>query len=161
MPSIGKFQPYHRELEMHILLITSNIGFEAIPSVISFGLCRVLRATPVEAALYIPEHSVCITNTAHATSPNLTVWCTVLHNHPSVVLETRVARGVTSRIVLEALIRNHQGHLWRIDLPHPFEKKLQGQTGAAVPASLRVRWSYIEGSEPKAVAVSASPARSD
>jgi len=74
------------------------------------------------------------------------VWCTVLHQHPSVVLETGVARGVTSRIVLEALIRNDQGHLWSIDLPHPFEKKLHGQTGAVVPASFRVRWSYIEGS---------------
>jgi hypothetical protein len=73
-------------------------------------------------------------------------WCTVLHQHPSVVLETGVARGVTSRIVLEALIRNDQGHLWSIDLPHPFEKWLHRQTGAAVPASYRERWSYIEGS---------------
>jgi hypothetical protein len=73
-------------------------------------------------------------------------WCTVLHQRPSVALETRVARGVTSRIVLEALIRNDQGHLWSIDLPYPFEKNLHGQTGAAVPASLRVCWSYIEGS---------------
>jgi Methyltransferase domain len=74
------------------------------------------------------------------------VWCTVLHQRPSVVLETGVARGVTSRIVLEALIRNDQGHLWSIDLPHPFEKNLHRQTGAAVPASHRARWSYIEGS---------------
>ena len=73
-------------------------------------------------------------------------WCTVLHQRPSVVLETGVARGVTSRIVLEALIRNDQGHLWSIDLPHPFEKHLHGETGAAVPASHRVRWSYVEGS---------------
>jgi hypothetical protein len=74
------------------------------------------------------------------------VWCTVLHQRPSVVLETGVARGVTSRVVLEALIRNKQGHLWSIDLPHPFEKNLHGQTGAAVPASHRAPWSYIEGS---------------
>jgi hypothetical protein len=86
------------------------------------------------------EYSDAEASLAHA------VWCTVLHKRPSVVLETGVARGVTSRIVLEALIRNDQGHLWSIDLPHPFERKLHGQTGAVVPASHRVRWSYIEGS---------------
>jgi hypothetical protein len=74
------------------------------------------------------------------------VWCAVLHQRPSVVVETGVARGVTSRIVLEALNRNKQGHLWSIDLPHPFEKNLHTQTGAAVPASHRKCWSYIEGS---------------
>ena len=51
-------------------------------------------------------------------------WCSGLHQHPSVVVETGVARGVTSRIVLEALDRNDRGQLWSIDLPHPFEKRL-------------------------------------
>jgi hypothetical protein len=73
-------------------------------------------------------------------------WCTVLHQRPSVVVETGVARGVTSRIVLEALNRNDRGHLWSIDLPHLFEKNLHDQTGAAVPDSLRRHWTYIEGS---------------
>jgi hypothetical protein len=73
-------------------------------------------------------------------------WCTVLHQRPSVVVETGVARGVTSRIVLEALNRNNWGHLWSIDLPHPFEKHLHAQTGAAVADSYRRRWSYIKGS---------------
>ena len=73
-------------------------------------------------------------------------WCTVLHQRPSVVVETGVARGVTSRIVLEALNRNDRGHLWSIDLPHLFEKNLHAQTGAAVPDSSRGRWTYIEGS---------------
>ncbi len=73
-------------------------------------------------------------------------WCTVLHQRPSVVVETGVARGVTSRIVLEALNRNDLGHLWSIDLPHLFEKNLHAQTGAAVPDSYRRRWTYIEGS---------------
>ena len=73
-------------------------------------------------------------------------WCTVLHQRPSVVVETGVARGVTSRIVLEALSRNNRGHLWSIDLPHLFEKQLHAQTGAAVPDSHRSRWSYIKGS---------------
>jgi hypothetical protein len=73
-------------------------------------------------------------------------WCTVLHQHPSVVIETGVARGVTSRIVLEALDRNDRGHLWSIDLPHPRDKHLHAQIGAAVPSSHRGRWSYVEGS---------------
>jgi hypothetical protein len=78
--------------------------------------------------------------------PSHAGWCTVLHQRPSVVVETGVARGVTSRIVLEAFKRNDQGHLWSIDLPHLFDKNLHAQTGAAVPDSLRARWSYIEGS---------------
>jgi hypothetical protein len=73
-------------------------------------------------------------------------WCTVLHQRPSVVIETGVAKGVTSRIVLEALNRNNRGHLWSIDLPHLFEKKLHVQTGVAVTDSCRKRWTYIEGS---------------
>jgi len=73
-------------------------------------------------------------------------WCAVLHQRPSVVIETGVARGVTSRIVIEALERNDRGHLWSIDLPHLFEKSLHAETGAAVPDSFRRRWTYIEGS---------------
>jgi hypothetical protein len=62
-------------------------------------------------------------------------WCAVLHRHPLVVVETGVARRVTSRIVREALNRNDRGHLWSIDLPYLFEKNLHTQTGAAVPNS--------------------------
>ena len=74
------------------------------------------------------------------------VWCIVLHQRPSVVVETGVAHGVTSRIVLEALNRNDRGHLWSIDLPHLFDKNLHVQTGAAIPDSCRNRWTYIKGS---------------
>jgi predicted O-methyltransferase YrrM len=74
------------------------------------------------------------------------VWCTVVHLRPDVVVETGVARGITSRIVLEALEGNSQGHLWSVDLPHPFERGLVAQTAAAVPQHRRQRWSYIEGS---------------
>jgi hypothetical protein len=74
------------------------------------------------------------------------VWCTVLHTRPEVVIETGVAHGVTSRIVLEALRRNDRGHLWSIDLPYPLDRGLHATTGAAVPDALRSRWSYLEGS---------------
>jgi hypothetical protein len=73
------------------------------------------------------------------------VWCTVRHTRPEVVVETGVAHGVTSRIVLEALLRNDRGHLWSIDLPHPLDRRLHAQTGAAVTDDCRARWTYLEG----------------
>jgi hypothetical protein len=74
------------------------------------------------------------------------VWCAALHTRPEVVIETGVAHGVTSRIVLEALRRNDRGHLWSIDLPFPFDQDLHAQTGLAVTDACRPRWSYLEGS---------------
>ena len=74
------------------------------------------------------------------------VWCAVVHTRSDVVIETGVAHGVTSRIVLEALARNDHGHLWSIDLPFPFDHRLHAQTGMAVTDDCRGRWSYLEGS---------------
>jgi hypothetical protein len=80
----------------------------------------------------------------------------MLHTRPEVVVETGVARGVTSRIVLEALRKNDLGHLWSIDLPFPFDHRLHAQTGVAVTDECRARWSYLEGTSrerlPKLVA---------
>lgn len=73
------------------------------------------------------------------------VWCSVLHTRPDVVIETGVARGVTTRIVLEALERDDHGHLWSIDLPYPLDHQLHAQIGAAVSNGCRARWSYLEG----------------
>jgi hypothetical protein len=74
------------------------------------------------------------------------VWCTVLHRRPEVVVETGVARGVITRVILEGLAENDRGHLWSVDLPHPFEPGLHDQTGVAVPDRVRSRWTYVEGS---------------
>lgn len=74
------------------------------------------------------------------------VWCAVRHLHPERVVETGVARGVTSRFILEALERNGAGHLWSIDLPHLFEPGVHDETGAAVPSTCRARWTYVHGS---------------
>ncbi len=74
------------------------------------------------------------------------VWCVALHARPEVVIETGVAHGVTSRVVLEALRHNDFGHLWSIDLPFPFDRRLHMETGAAVTDVCRPRWSYLEGS---------------
>ena len=74
------------------------------------------------------------------------VWCVTLHTRPQVVIETGVAHGVTSRIVLEALRQNDLGHLWSIDLPFPFDHRLHEETGIVVTDACRPRWSYLEGS---------------
>lgn len=74
------------------------------------------------------------------------VWCTVVHTRPEAVIETGVAHGVTSRIVIEALNANDRGHLWSVDLPHPFNHQLHTQIGIAVPDSRRARWTYVQGS---------------
>ena len=73
-------------------------------------------------------------------------WCLVRHLKPANVVETGVARGFTSRIILEALERNGAGHLWSIDLPPLLHPDLHAQIGAAVGDRLRHRWSYIKGS---------------
>jgi len=72
-------------------------------------------------------------------------WCAAVHTQPAAVVETGVAHGVTTRIVLEALMRNGRGHLWSVDLPFPFDHRLHGETGVAVTEQCRPRWTYVEG----------------
>jgi Methyltransferase domain len=73
-------------------------------------------------------------------------WCAVVHGQPDVVVETGVARGVTSRVVLEAMIRSGRGQLYSIDLPHPFDRSLHAEIGVAVTDECRARWTYLAGS---------------
>jgi hypothetical protein len=74
------------------------------------------------------------------------VWCLTHHLQPQKVVETGVARGITSRFLLEALERNGSGRLWSIDLPPPLDRDLHAQIGLAVPPRLADRWTYIRGS---------------
>jgi hypothetical protein len=74
------------------------------------------------------------------------LWCVARHTRPEVVIETGVAHGVTSRVVLEALRCNDLGRLWSIDLPFPFDHRLHGETGIVVTDACRSRWTYLEGS---------------
>jgi hypothetical protein len=76
-------------------------------------------------------------------------WCAAVHTGPGAVVETGVAHGVTTRIVLEALIRNGRGHLWSVDLPFPFDHALHGETGIVVTDLCRARWTYVEGTSRK------------
>lgn len=71
-------------------------------------------------------------------------WCLAFHLGPEVVLETGVARGVTSHMVLEALERSGNGSLWSIDLPS-VDPRFHSQNAIAVPEHLRNRWTYIVG----------------
>jgi len=74
------------------------------------------------------------------------IWCLARHVRPQNVVETGVAHGLTTRVVLEALARNGLGHLWSIDLPPALDHDLHGEIGIAVGANFRERWSYIRGS---------------
>lgn len=73
------------------------------------------------------------------------LWCAVRHLRPRAVVETGVARGVTSRVILEALDSNGGGRLWSIDLP-PLKEPWFSQSRSAVPQRLRDDWQYICGS---------------
>jgi hypothetical protein len=72
------------------------------------------------------------------------IWCLVAHLHPEKVVETGVAHGLTSRVILEGLHRNGNGHLWSVDLP-AVDPALHHEIGVAVPEDLRSRWTYVEG----------------
>ena len=74
------------------------------------------------------------------------VYCMTLHLQPEHLLETGVARGITTRIILEAIAENGHGHLWSIDLPPPGESEIHDQIGIAVPDRLRPSWTYVSGS---------------
>jgi len=75
-----------------------------------------------------------------------TLWCLVCHLRPGHVVETGVAHGLSSRMMLEALQRVGDGRLSSIDLPAMTIHQRRTEIGAAVPAPLRDRWSYLEGS---------------
>ncbi len=72
------------------------------------------------------------------------IWCVILHRRPGKVVETGVAHGLTSRVVLEALERNGCGHLWSIDLP-AVDSALHSEIGMAIPQYRRHRWTYVPG----------------
>jgi Methyltransferase domain len=72
------------------------------------------------------------------------IWCLIAHLRPAAVVETGVAHGLTSRVILQGLDRNETGHLWSVDLP-AVDPALHHEIGMAVPENLRARWTYIKG----------------
>lgn len=73
-----------------------------------------------------------------------TVWTLTRHLQPANVVETGVARGVTSAFILKAMRRNRSGHLWSIDLP-PVDPNWQDQSGQAVDPADSSAWTYVRG----------------
>jgi len=74
-------------------------------------------------------------------------WCLARHEHPAVVVETGVARGFTSRMILEAIEAQGYGRLYSIDLPPPLDQgRVATETGAAIAERLKSRWTLIVGS---------------
>lgn len=71
-------------------------------------------------------------------------WALTVHRRPRTIVETGVARGVTSRYVLEALVRAGEGRLASVDLPS-VDSRFHDQIGAAVPEQLRERWTLVSG----------------
>lgn len=72
------------------------------------------------------------------------IWRLIRRLNASRVVETGVAHGVTSRIILEAL--NGRGHLWSIDLPPVWAPEVHREIGAAVGDPPLQHWSLIFGS---------------
>ncbi|WP_152617796.1 class I SAM-dependent methyltransferase [Phaeacidiphilus oryzae] len=77
-------------------------------------------------------------------------WCAVRHLRPSTVLETGVAHGVSTRVILDALDANADSSatLYSVDQPHLFHPELHRLTAVAVPPEQRIggRWKYLPGS---------------
>ena len=58
---------------------------------------------------------------------------------PTLVVETGVANGFTTAVILEALAENETGRLISIDLPH-LHPQAVASVGAAVRPEIRTRW---------------------
>jgi predicted O-methyltransferase YrrM len=76
----------------------------------------------------------------------LASYCLARHLQPEHAVETGVARGVTTRFMLEALERNGEGALFSIDLPPLLATELHEEIAVAVPAEKRSRWTLCRGS---------------
>jgi hypothetical protein len=72
-------------------------------------------------------------------------FCLTAHGPGRRVVETGVGRGITTRMVLEALWRRGSGQLWSIELPPQLRPRFNDQIGWAVLPQLRSRWQLIEG----------------
>jgi predicted O-methyltransferase YrrM len=75
------------------------------------------------------------------------VWCAIRHLNPKKVLETGVARGVTSVFALSAMAQCNggDGRLWSIDLP-PMMSGWHEQSKVLVDETAWPDWTYIRGS---------------
>jgi len=73
------------------------------------------------------------------------IYCCIRVTKPDSVIETGVAHGYSSWIILNALHKNQKGKLYSIDLPNndtnnDYNFKNQPETGWLVPEALKSRW---------------------
>ncbi len=76
------------------------------------------------------------------------VYAVVRTLRPKVVVETGVASGVSTTLILQALSLNREGELYSIDMPNldPLARLPNGkEPGWLVPEDLRKRWHFILG----------------
>jgi predicted O-methyltransferase YrrM len=69
---------------------------------------------------------------------------------PRIVLETGVAHGYSSAVILQALQDNGHGRMFSVDLP-AFRPGTAALTGDAVPERLRSRWELNLGSDRRVI----------
>jgi predicted O-methyltransferase YrrM len=72
------------------------------------------------------------------------LWCMARHCDARRVVETGVARGVSSGILLQAIDDREDAHLWSVDLPLLSEEWAE-LLGTAIPQGLRDQWTYLRG----------------
>lgn len=100
---------------------------------------RALVSDPIETLRYVPDavsHQLFDGQVAHDVEEE---WGPALHRMvgtPEKVLETGVARGVTSRVILEAMSINGTGHLWSIDPSSSIPPRSSQGNGGSSPDSL-------------------------
>jgi hypothetical protein len=78
------------------------------------------------------------------------MWRIVRQMKPARVVETGVAHGFTSRVILGALARNGFGHLWSIDRP-PLNPETRARVGLAVGGHHAEQWTLIRKSSRRAL----------
>jgi predicted O-methyltransferase YrrM len=73
----------------------------------------------------------------------LLIRAVVRITRPATVVETGVAQGVTTAVILQAMAENGQGRLYSIDIPPPIADG--DYVGSLVPDRLRSRWTLRTG----------------
>ena len=106
-------------------------------------LCRSIEATLTAKGIRPGPESYLFWNDG---DPALlqAIWRLIIRVNAAKVVETGVAHGVTSRIILEGL--TGRGHLWSVDLPPALAPGVHLEIGAAVAERSPDRWSLIAGS---------------
>lgn len=75
--------------------------------------------------------------------PLLYLICKLLR--PEIVVETGVANGFSSTLILKALMENQKGKLYSIDFPNQPGHEINNKIGWLIPDDLRSRWGLIIG----------------